>query len=139
MRFYGYLYIKAIKTQEMEIERDELINLLQGHWQLENEGQNFEISGTDITVYSNGKTVKTSLELIRNLQLKNWQVKAKTHLSWLRTFIVDITGDSFMLYDFEPTVAMAMGGRSRLLNPSRIFRYSRVVEGIRKQPVSASA
>ncbi len=120
----------------MEIERDELINLLQGSWKLENEGQNFEISGTEMTIIANGKSVKTSLELVRNLQLKNWQIKSKAPLSWIRTFIVDITADSFVLYDFEPTVAMAMGGRSRLLNPSRIYRYQRVSESVENRPVS---
>jgi hypothetical protein len=122
----------------MEIERDELLNLLQGHWQLDNERQNFKITGTEITIYTNKNSVKTSLELIRNLQLKNWQIKVKDPLSWLRTFIVEITEGSFMLYDFDPTVAMAMGGRARLLNPSRIYRYNRVSESIKKQPASLS-
>jgi hypothetical protein len=110
----------------MEMGMEELLNLLQGRWQLENEEQNFEISGTDITVLSGKAPVKLALELVRNLQLKNWQIKAKLPLSWLRTFIVQITSESFILYDFEPTVSMALGARSKMLNPSRVYRYNKV-------------
>jgi hypothetical protein len=111
----------------MEMGMDELLNMLQGHWQLENDQQNFEITGTEITVFSSSAPVKTSIELIRNLQLKNWQIKAKMPLSWARTFVVQADPESFVLYDFEPTVSMALGARSKMLNPSRVFRYNKVL------------
>ena len=110
----------------MQIELNELMQQLQGHWKLDNDEQNFEIKGNELTVFTNAQSVKTSFQLIRNLQLGNWQIKVVKPMSWLRTFIVQITEDSFMLYDFELTVHMAMGARSKLLNPSRIYKYTRV-------------
>ena len=110
----------------MEIELSELMKDLQGHWKLDNEEQNFEIRGNELTVFTNGKPVKTSFQLIRNTQIGNWQIKVLKPMSWLRTFIVRITLDTFMLYDFDLTVNIAMGARSKLLNPSRIYRYTRV-------------
>jgi hypothetical protein len=47
-------------------------------------------------------------------------------LSWLRTFIVQITEDSFVIYDFDLKLNMVMGARSKLLNPSRVYNYTRV-------------
>jgi len=110
----------------MEIELNDLLEQLQGRWKLENDEHSLEINGNELTVVTDSKSVQTSFELIRNLQLKNWQIKATKHVSWLRTFVVQVTPDSFMLYDFNPTVNMAMGARSKLLNPTRVFRYTRV-------------
>jgi hypothetical protein len=110
----------------MQIELNDLMEQLQGHWKLDNEEQNFEINGKELTVYSNGKSVKMPFELTRNLQLSNWQIKAGKSLSWLRTFVVKIDPDTFMLYDFDPNVQVALAARSRMLNPSRVYRYSRV-------------
>ena len=110
----------------MQIEQSELLQQLQGHWKLDNDEQNFEIRGNEITIFTKAKPINTSFELIRNLQLGNWQIKLVKHMSWLRTFVVQITEDTFMLYDFEPGVTMAMGARSKMLNPSRVFRYTRV-------------
>ena len=110
----------------MQIELSDLTQQLQGHWKLDNDDQNFEITGTNITVFTKSATVKTSFELIRNVQLGNWQIKMSKPMSWLRTFIVQITEDTFVLYDFELNVQMAMGARSKLLNPNRIYKYTRV-------------
>ncbi len=110
----------------MEIELSELTKQLQGHWKLDNDEQYFEINGNELTVSDNSKSVKTSFELIRNLQLRNWQIKVGKPMLWLRTFIVQITEDTFMIYDFDPKVNMAMGARSKLLNPTRIYKYTRV-------------
>jgi predicted HTH transcriptional regulator len=110
----------------MKIEIEELTNLLQGKWQLENAQHKFEVVGTDITVLDK-KPVKTSLSLIRNLQLKNWQINMSNHAPWgERTYIVEINDESFVLYDFEPKVAMRIGLGSKLLNPARIYRYNRL-------------
>ena len=100
--------------------------MLQGHWKLDNEVDNFEISGTQLTVVSNAKPATTSFQLIRNMQLGNWQIKMSKPLPWLRTFIVRITDDSFMLYDYDVKGDMTMGARSKLLNPKRTFKYTRV-------------
>ena len=99
---------------------------LQGHWKLDNEEQNFEINGNELIITTNSKSVKTSFELIRNMQLRNWQIKVVKPLSWLRTFIVQITPDTFMIYDFDLSIQMAMGARSKLLNPNRVYKYTRV-------------
>src|ERR1022692_678332 len=109
----------------MEIELSELMEQLQGHWKLDNDEQNFEINGNELTVFTNSESVKSSFQLIRNLQLKKWQIKVLKPLSWLRTFIVEITPDTFMLYDFNLTVNIAMRSRATLLNPSRIYKYTR--------------
>lgn len=111
----------------MKIELSELMEQLQGHWKLVNDEQSIKIKGNELIVVTNSKSVTTSFQLIQNLQLGNWQIKVLNPVSWLRTFIVDITSDTFMLYDFNLTVNMAMGARSKLLNPSRIFRYTRVI------------
>jgi len=103
-----------------------LIEQLQGRWKLDNDDQSIEINGQELIVSSNSKSVKTSFQLIRNLQLRNWQIKVVKPMSWLRTFIVQITPDSFMIYDFNLTVNMAMGARSKLLNPTHIYKYTRV-------------
>jgi len=110
----------------MEIELNEIMEQLQGHWKLDNGEQNFEINGNELTVFTNSKSVKSSFQLIRNLQLRKWQIKVLKPLSWLRTFIVEITPDTFMLYDFNLTVNIAMRSRSTILNPSRIYKYTRV-------------
>ena len=114
----------------MEIELSELMEQLQGHWKLDNDEQIFEINGNELTVFTNSKPVKTSFQLIRNLQLGNWQIKVLKPMAWLRTFIVQITDETFMLYDFELTVQIAMGARCKLLNPSRIYRYTRVAVAV---------
>lgn len=111
----------------MKIELSMLMEQLQGHWKLVNEEQKIKINGNELTVFAKDKSVTTSFQLVRNMQLGNWQIKVLKPVSWLRTFIVDITSDTFMLYDFNPTVNVAMGARSKLLNPSRIFKYIRVV------------
>ena len=113
-------------TNQMEIELVELMKQLQGHWKLDNGEQNFEINGNELTVITDSKSVKTSFELIRNLQLRNWQIKVGKPMSWLRTFIVQITEDTFMIYDFDLKLNMVMGSRSKLLNPSRVYNYTRV-------------
>jgi len=110
----------------MEIELNALIEQLQGRWKLDNDEQSLEINGQELTVFTNSKSVKTSFQLIRNLQLRNWQIKVVKPMSWLRTFIVQITPDSFMIYDFNLTVNMAMGARSKLLNPTHVYKYTRV-------------
>jgi hypothetical protein len=110
----------------MEQEKEELIAQLQGHWQLENEGHSFEIAGTAMTVFTKTDTVTTSIEIVRNIQLKNWQIKTKLPGMWNRTFVVQITAEACVLYDFEPTVSMAINARCKLLNPSRVFRYSKM-------------
>jgi hypothetical protein len=110
----------------MEIEQVELMRLLQGHWKLNNGEQSFEINGTELTVTTDSKSVKTSFELIRNLQLRNWQIKVSKPMQWLRTFVVQITDDSFVIYDFDLKLNMVMGARSKLLNPSRVYNYTRV-------------
>ena len=112
----------------MEIEQVELMKQLQGVWKLDNGEQVFEINGNDLTVTNDNKTVKTSFELIRNLQLRNWQIKVSKPMSWLRTFIVQITEDTFTIYDFDLKLNMVMGSRSKLLNPSRVYNYTRVLE-----------
>lgn len=104
----------------------ELMKLLQGQWKLNTGDQNFEIIGNELIVTTDSKSVKTSFELIRNLQLRNWQIKVSKPMSWLRTFIVQITEDSFMIYDFDLKLNMVMGSRSKLLNPSRVYNYTRV-------------
>ncbi len=116
----------------MKIELSDLLSQLQGDWKLDNEEQNLHIAGTELTVTMKSKPVKTSFELVRNIQLGNWQIKATQPLLWLRTFVVQITENTFMLYDFNPAVNMAMGARSKLLNPSRVFKYTRI------EPVSAN-
>jgi hypothetical protein len=110
----------------MKIELNDLMEQLQGHWKLDNDGQHFEISGNEITVFTDSKPVKTSFQLVRNLQLGNWQIKVLKPMSWLRTFIVALTPDSFVLYDFNLDVQMAMGARNKLLNPNRVYKYTRV-------------
>ena len=110
----------------MQIELSELMQQLQGHWKLDNDEQNFEISGNDMIVYTKSAPIKTSFQLVRNIQLGNWQIKVTKPMSWLRTFIVQITENTFMLYDFDLSVQMAMGARSKLLNPNRVYRYTRV-------------
>ena len=110
----------------MEIELSDLMNQLQGNWKLNSEDQSFEINGNELTVTTGDKTVKTSFELIRNMQLRNWQIKVTKPMSWLRTFIVQLTEDSFTIYDFDLKINMAMGARSKLLNPTRVYRYTRV-------------
>jgi hypothetical protein len=112
--------------KQMQIEQSDLMEQLQGHWKLDNDEQNFEINGNEITVYTGSKPVKTTFELTRNLQLGNWQIKVTKPMSWLRTYVVKITPDTFILYDFDLKVQVAMGARSKLLNPSRVYRYSRV-------------
>ena len=109
----------------MDIELNDLMGQLQGHWQLDNGEQNFEINGNELTITSNAGTIKTTFELIRNIQLRNWQIKV-VNLSWLRTFIVQITPEAFTIYDFNLKVNMTMGARSKLLNPTRIYNYTRV-------------
>ena len=47
-------------------------------------------------------------------------------MAWLRTFIVQITEDAFVIYDFDLKVNMAMGARSKLLNPTRTYKDTRV-------------
>ncbi len=110
----------------MNIELEELMTGLQGQWKLDNEDLFFEINGNEINVSSNSKTVKSSFQLVRNMQLGNWQIKVMKPMSWLRTFIVQITQDTFMVYDFDLTVNIAMAGRTKLLNPTRIYKYTRV-------------
>ena len=110
----------------MDIEQSDLMAQLQGTWKQNNDDQSFEINGTELLVTANGKTVKTSFELIRNLQLRNWQIKVTKPMAWLRTFIVQITEDAFVIYDFDLKVNMAMGARSKLLNPTRTYKYTRV-------------
>ena len=110
---------------QMEIEQSDLMTQLQGHWKLNNDDQSFEINGNEIKVTSNSKSVKTTFELIRNLQLRNWQIKVTKPMSWLRTFIVAISEDSFTIYDFDLKINMAMGARSKLLNPTRVYKYTR--------------
>ena len=110
----------------MEIELSALTEQLQGEWKLDTDDQTFKIDGNQLTITSKTGTVKTSFELIRNLQLRNWQIKVVKPLSWMRTFIVQLTEDKFMIYDFDLKVGMAMGARSKLLNPTRVFKYTRV-------------
>ena len=110
----------------MDIELSALVEQLQGRWKLDNDEQSLEINGQDLIVSTSAKTVKTSFQLIRNLQLRNWQIKVVKPMSWLRTFIVQLTPDSFMIYDFNLTVNMAMGARSKLLNPTHVYKYTRV-------------
>ena len=117
---------RYIKTGQMDIEMSELLDQLQGRWKLDNDEQSLEINGNELIVTANSKPVKTTFELIRNLQLRNWQIKVTKPVSWLRTFVVQITPDTFMLYDFNLTVNMAMGARSKLLNPTRIYKYTRI-------------
>ena len=111
----------------MQIELSALMEQLQGTWKLGNDEHIIEINGNDMTVITDSKPVKTTFQLIRNVQLGNWQIKVMKPMSWLRTFIVQLTPDSFVLYDFNLTVQMTLGARYKLLNPNRVFRYSRVV------------
>ena len=110
----------------MDIGISELMEQLQGNWLLENEEQILEINGKELTVTTNAVPVKTTFELTKNLQLGNWQIKPLKHIPWARTFVVKVTPDSFMLYDFDPKTQVVMAARTKLLNPTRIFRYSRV-------------
>ena len=120
------MHSTALITKQMEIELVELMKQLQGSWKLNTGDQFFEINGNELTVITDSKSVKTSFELIRNLQLRNWQIKVSKPMSWLRTFIVQITEDAFVIYDFDLKLNMVMGARSKLLNPSRIYNYTRV-------------
>jgi hypothetical protein len=110
----------------MQTEMNELMEQLQGHWKLDNDEQNFEIKGNEITIFTKSKSVKTSFELKKNLQLGNWQIKVLNPLSWQRTFVVNITPDTFTLYDFDLHVQIAMRARTKLLNPTRVYKYARV-------------
>jgi hypothetical protein len=110
----------------MEIELSELMSQLQGTWKQDNEDQSFAINGNELLVTTGAKTVKTSFELIRNMQLRNWQIKVTKPMSWLRTFIVQLSEDTFTIYDFDLKINMAMGARSKLLNPTRVYKYTRV-------------
>jgi hypothetical protein len=110
----------------MKIEQDELIAQLQGQWKIFTGMQTIEFKGRELTVYTDAKSVTTSFELKQNLQLRKWQIKVLEPVSWLRTFIVDITPDEFVLYDFDLGVNIAMAQRARLTNPSRVYKYARV-------------
>jgi hypothetical protein len=110
----------------MKIELNELMEQLQGHWKLDSDDQEFVINGNELTVLTDSKPVKTTFELIRNLQLGNWQIKVTKPMSWLRTFVVAITPDTFVIYDFNLSVQMALGARHKLLNPNRVYKYTRV-------------
>lgn len=110
----------------MEIEQDELLKQLQGQWKLGTDGHTFDINGNELTIHGGSKPVKTSFELIRNMQLRNWQIKVGAPLSWQRTFIVQLTEEAFTIYDFDLKLNMVMGARSKLLNPSRVFNYTRI-------------
>jgi len=110
----------------MEIELSELMSQLQGTWKQDNEDQHFEINGNELTVVTDTKRVKTSFELIRNMQLRNWQIKVTKPMSWLRTFIVQLSEENFTIYDFDLKINMAMGARSKLLNPTRVYKYTRI-------------
>src|SRR5579872_4342338 len=103
--------VRLKNTRHMKIELNELMEQLQGHWKLDNGEQNFEINGNEITVFSGAKPVTTTFQLVRNVQLGNWQIKVLKPMSWLRTFVVALTPDSFVLYDFNLDVQMAMGAR----------------------------
>ncbi len=113
--------------EPMQIELSALMEQLQGTWKLGNDEHIIEINGNDMTVITDSKPVKTTFQLVRNVQLGNWQIKVMKPMSWLRTFIVQLTPDAFVLYDFNLTVQMTLGARYKLLNPNRVFRYSRVV------------
>ncbi len=111
----------------MEIELSELMAMLQGNWKLDTGDQTILISGYELTVITKSNSEKSTFQIIRHLQFKKWQIKVLKPVSWLRTFVIDITPDTFMLYDFDLTVNVAMAKRSELLNPSRVYRYTRVV------------
>ena len=117
---------KDANPKQMEIELSELMEHLQGHWKLDTGEQTILIISNELTVFTKAEPEKTTFQLIRNLQLKKWQIKVLKPISWLRTFIIDITPDTFMLYDFNLTVNVEMAQRSKLLNPSRVFKYTRV-------------
>jgi len=115
-----------INTKKMEIELIDLMAQLQGNWKRDTDEQTILIIGNDLTVFADSKPDKTSFEIIRHMQFKKWQIKVVKPMAWLRTFIIDVTPDSFLLYDFDLTVNVAMAQRSRMLNPTRVYKYTRV-------------
>jgi len=118
---------RMIDTTQIETKMNELKEQLQGHWEQDNDEQKFEIVGNELTVFSSLKSVKTSFQLTWNVQLGNWQIKVVKPMAWLRTYIVQVTQDSFMIYDYDLKAPMRMGARSKLLNPNRIYKYTRKV------------
>jgi len=110
----------------MAMEENDILEQLQGSWKLTDSKSVVRIEGSKVTLVDGAGSTTAALELKENLQLKKWQIKTSGQLSWLRTFIVDLTPDNLTLYDFDPKVNIAMAQRSKLLNPTRVFRYLRV-------------
>ena len=115
-------------TRQMDMEMAEVRKQLQGRWKRAADGHIIEIVGKEITILSASNFCSVCFELKENLQLKKWQIKAFEPVSWLRTFIVEITEDTFVLYDFDLGINIAMAQRSKLINPSRIYKYVRVLK-----------